>query len=80
MSSDFYLEQTRVVEITATEARNLLRALEPLLLVQERRSAVGDSDLDDEQPIPTVPGCRLGHLRAAFWGARALRRALGDER
>lgn len=80
MSSDYYIEQARTVELTAHEARMVLRALEPLLVVQRSRCAVGDSDLDDDQPIPQVPGCRLGHLRAAWWGARALKRALGDER
>jgi hypothetical protein len=55
------------LEITRAQARMILRAVEPLLREIDRRSAVGDSDLDDEQPIPSLQGVRLRHLRDAWW-------------
>lgn len=59
MSADF--------SINRAQARMILRAVEPLLREIDRRSAVGDSDLDDEQPIPSLQGVRLRHLRDAWW-------------
>lgn len=55
------------VELSETQARMILRAIEPLLREMDRRSAVGDSDLDDAQPIPSLTGVTLRHLRDAWW-------------